>query len=374
MQPWPDVVEQDWTENAAWWTSVLTREPLSALNTKKDMIFWIDLFDQTQTNISENGRLSFLQPLRTKFVVPLRSQFLVVLPHRQATPILRLSPLDITSEWKLDAGSDCQRGNRTATTPAFWRTNKINRTMFAVIGFVYALRLLMFQSVSGTITGCTQRVTSSDRLGAVVETACHQGDWPTEDSTAIDLRTRELSLHEILLPRQYEEATSVPPLPFLPRLTHLHFDHIVSSFSNQSFPLQTVTRLLDRSRLLQLVLQRLRVPVVDATFFTGFTGLETLKFHDCEIYDFHPNAFGAFISCLPERLPPDSRLLNKKGSCSSSLTFLVMAGLKMQTFSWDVLAPISASLEPPLQPASSLADCKDFGYNSNINLRSIPQP
>ncbi|OWA54557.1 hypothetical protein BV898_18957 [Hypsibius exemplaris] len=80
-------MEQDWTEDATWWTAVLTREPPSALNSKKDMKFWIDLSDRIQANISENGRLSFLQSLRTNFAVPQRSQFLNVLPRHQATPI-----------------------------------------------------------------------------------------------------------------------------------------------------------------------------------------------------------------------------------------------------------------------------------------------
>ncbi|OQV19646.1 hypothetical protein BV898_06418 [Hypsibius exemplaris] len=97
MQPWADIMEQEWTEDAAWWTAVLTREPPSTLNKKKDMKFWMNLSDRIQANISENGRLSFLQFLRTNFAVPLRSQFLDVLPRHQATPILKI----LTSEHHL---------------------------------------------------------------------------------------------------------------------------------------------------------------------------------------------------------------------------------------------------------------------------------
>ncbi|OQV20663.1 hypothetical protein BV898_05247 [Hypsibius exemplaris] len=68
-------MEQDWTEDAAWWTAVLTGEPPSAIKSKKNMNFWIALSDRIQSNTSENGRLSFLRSLRTNFSVPLRSQF-----------------------------------------------------------------------------------------------------------------------------------------------------------------------------------------------------------------------------------------------------------------------------------------------------------
>ncbi|OWA54524.1 hypothetical protein BV898_18924 [Hypsibius exemplaris] len=69
---------------------LLTREPPSALNRKKDIKFWMNFSDRIQANITENRRLSFLQSLRTNFAAPLRSQFLDVLSHDQATPILKI--------------------------------------------------------------------------------------------------------------------------------------------------------------------------------------------------------------------------------------------------------------------------------------------
>ncbi|OQV13203.1 hypothetical protein BV898_12527 [Hypsibius exemplaris] len=56
MQPWADIMEQDWTEDSTCWTAVLTGELPSALNRKKDMKFWMNHSDRIQANISENGR------------------------------------------------------------------------------------------------------------------------------------------------------------------------------------------------------------------------------------------------------------------------------------------------------------------------------
>ncbi|OWA54527.1 hypothetical protein BV898_18927 [Hypsibius exemplaris] len=102
VQPWGDTMEQEWTEDAAWWTAVLTREPPSALNRKKDIKFWMNFSDRIQANITENGRLSFLQSLRTNFAAPLRSQFLDILPHDQATPILKI--LTSGHHFRVEAG------------------------------------------------------------------------------------------------------------------------------------------------------------------------------------------------------------------------------------------------------------------------------
>ncbi|OQV11480.1 hypothetical protein BV898_14209 [Hypsibius exemplaris] len=156
----------------------------------------------------------------------------------------------------------------------------------------------------------------------------------------------------------------ITPLPSLRKLASLDFEAVRSVDANGAtldFPLQAFTALVNRTKITSLSLVDTQLSSLDKDLFFQFSGLKELRLSRCGLQRIDVNAFAPLMRDVSPGNPFDAGF--------AKLT--VGGNDKLTVFPWDVLLPVSKTLETVSIESNSNLVSVAFSPNSPTTM-SLP--
>ncbi|OQV15341.1 hypothetical protein BV898_10447 [Hypsibius exemplaris] len=199
------------------------------------------------------------------------------------------------------------------------------------------------------------------------ELLCKGGSWP---STADPALTFLPTLEKITLEDVSVSANDLQPFPAtLVNLAKLTFSKVTSRdlLASTVLPLQQLTASIAKAKITELELDAVTIFEMEEAFLAGFSGLKTLSVTASEVRAVQPDA----LKPLQVTTPGAEGTPETVGSNLVLLVFNENRGIK--AFPWEVLAPVSNSIESVELKNNNDLTKVTFASNPEAGSFTLPQ-